>query len=194
MIITNSYIEITGVIFGLICVILTTKENIWCWPTGIISTSAYLYLYYQQTLYVNVLLHIFYLIACAIGWYQWLYGGENKSTLKVTRTNKKHLWKIAAITFGMFLFFGVITDYISDDKMPYIDALLASLSFTAQWMMNNKLVESWLLWIVTDISYTIMHFQLHNYPSFFMYLVFVFFAVVGYYLWLKSSKKTKIAT
>ena len=30
-----SWIEIAGTIFGLLCVWLTARESIWCWPTGI---------------------------------------------------------------------------------------------------------------------------------------------------------------
>ncbi len=183
------YIEITGVVFGFICVILTAIENIWCWPTGIVSVIAYIYFYYHQTLYVNVFLHIFFLVACVIGWYQWLYGGENKTKLLVTATNKKHLWKLAAITLGMFLIFGVLSDYVSNDKLPYLDALLASMSFTAQWMMNHKLAECWIIWIVTDIIYAGMHFQMHNYPSFLLYVSYIITATSAYYLWKRSIKK-----
>jgi nicotinamide mononucleotide transporter len=190
---TLSHIEYVGVFFGIICVMLTAKENIWCWPTGIISVLAYLYFYYQQTLYVNVLLHAFYLLACIIGWYQWLYGGDNKSKLKVSNTTKKHLWELAIITFGIFLILGAFSDWFSNDKMPYLDALLASMSLTAQWMMNKKLSENWLVWIVTDAVYACMHFYMKNFPSFLMYAVYIIFAGIGYYLWKKSMKTVQIS-
>ncbi len=189
---TLSYIEVVGVFFGIVCVILTAKESLWCWPTGIISVIFYGIFYYQQTLYVNVLLHIFYFIACIIGWHKWLYGGENKTELKIAHTTKKHLLELGIITVFMFIFSGMISSKITNDKMPYTDALLASMSFTAQWMMNKKLAENWWVWILVDAIYSVVHFQNHNYPSFLMYSAYVIIASIGYYLWMKSLKKSQV--
>ncbi len=188
------YIELTGVVFGFICVVLTAKENIWCWPTGIISVVAYIYFYYEQTLYVNVLLHIFFLVACVVGWYQWLYGGKGSTKLQTSRIKKKHLWKLAVITLAMFLFTGVLSDYITNDKLPYVDALLASMSFTAQWMMNSKWVECWIVWLVTDVVYTGMHIYIEKYPTALLYASYVIIAAIAYKMWLQSSKKPETTT
>jgi nicotinamide mononucleotide transporter len=190
---TYSYIEIAGALFGFICVLLSAKENIWCWPTGIVSVVLYGIFYYQQTLYASMYLQIFFLVFCILGWYQWLYGGENKTILKISNTPKKHLWKLIAITLGMFVVMGFIFDTESNDELPYLDSLVTAMSFTAQWMMNNKYTESWLLWIVTDIIYSVMHFQLHNFPSFLMYVSYVISASAGYYLWRKTLKSQQVA-
>ena len=184
-------IEVFGALFGIICVVLTAKENIWCWPTGIISVVLYGFFYYQQTLYASMYLQGVFLIFCIHGWYHWLYGGENKTQLKITKTKKRHILTIIDITFAMFIPMGIFFDIKSNDELPYLDSLLAALSISAQWMMNNKLAENWILWISVDIIYTIMHFQRQNYPSFFMYGIFVIFATMGYYLWIKSLKKSQ---
>lgn len=186
-----NYIETIGAVFGIISVILTAKESLWCWPTGIVSVILYGIFYYQQTLYASMYLQVVYLIYCVIGWYQWLYGGTNKTRLLVSKTKVKHLWQLAAITLIMFLVMGFLFDKKSDDDQPYMDSFVTALSFVAQWMMNNKLLESWLLWILADVFYAIMHLQRENYPSFLMYVVLVISAVVGYYLWKKSIKKTQ---
>jgi len=31
------FIELTAVVFGFICVVLTIRQNIWCWPTGLVQ-------------------------------------------------------------------------------------------------------------------------------------------------------------
>lgn len=184
-----NYFEIAGIALGIICVILVTIEHIWCWPTGILSTLLLIYHYYQLTLYINVLLHIFFLVACIIGWYQWLYGGENKSTLKLSRINKKQIWIFSIVTIALTFILGIVFDKFSNDKRPYLDALLSSLSITAQWMMNIKLIESWFVWIVADIMYSVMFYQSKEYPYLLLYVSYVIFAVLGYYLWVKSLKK-----
>lgn len=184
-------IEVTGAVFGLLSVILTAKENIWCWPTGIISVLAYILFYYQQTLYASMLLQVFFLFACIQGWYQWLYGGENKTRLRISRTHKKHFWILAGITLFFFVLMGVLSDFYTNDKMPYLDALLTSMSFTAQWMMNNKLIECWPLWIVIDILYAGMHYKMKTYPSFILYVSYIVTASAAYYMWIQSFKRKR---
>ena len=36
-------IEATAVIFGLLCVWLTVRQNIWCWPTGLVQVVLYIF-------------------------------------------------------------------------------------------------------------------------------------------------------
>ncbi len=188
-----SYIEVTGALFGFVCVLLTAKDNIWCWPTGIVSVVLYGIFYYQQTLYASMYLQIFFLVFCILGWRQWLYGGKNKSRLLISDTRKKDIWKLVGITLFMFVLMGILFDIESNDEFPYLDSLVTAMSFTAQWMMNNKLTENWLLWIATDIIYSAIHFHLHNYPSFLLYVSYVISASVGYYLWKKTLKNQPAA-
>jgi nicotinamide mononucleotide transporter len=43
------YYEIFAVVFGLVSVLLTVRENIWCWPTGIVSVSLYVVVFYNAS-------------------------------------------------------------------------------------------------------------------------------------------------
>ena len=186
-----NYIEFTAAIFGLICVVLTAKENIWCWPTGIISVLLSAIFYYQQTLYASMYLQFVFLLLCIQGWYDWLFGGHNKTELKISLTPKKYTWPLIIITLMMFITMGFIFDKESNDELPYIDSFLTACSLTAQWMMNKKLVESWWLWIPVDLIYTVLHLYKHNYWFFIMYFSFVVFAGIGYRLWVQSLKKSQ---
>ncbi len=186
-----TYIEIIGVAFGFACVLLTAKQNIWCWPTGIVSILAYIVFYYQKTLYLNVILHFFFLGASIIGWYQWLYGGTGKTRLQVSKASRKQFRNLALLMVITFLLLGILSDRLSDSEMPYLDALVTSMSFTAQWMMNQKLMECWLLWVVTDLIYAIMFFNMQNYLSFLLYAVYVITATAAYFAWKRSFLKTQ---
>src|ERR1700740_2076148 len=97
-----NYIELLAAFFGLVCVLLTGKENIWCWPTGIIGVILSGIFYYQQTLYASMYLQIVFLLFCIHGWYQWVFG-VNETKLKISRTKKKQIWIIVFITLVMFL-------------------------------------------------------------------------------------------
>lgn len=53
-----NYIEIIATIFGVICVVLTIRQNIWCWPTGLVQVALYIIIFYQVKLYSDLILHV----------------------------------------------------------------------------------------------------------------------------------------
>jgi nicotinamide mononucleotide transporter len=56
-----SSIEIIAAIFGLVSVWLTVKENIWCWPTGLVMVFLYIFVFYEARLYSDVILQVTYI-------------------------------------------------------------------------------------------------------------------------------------
>ena len=65
------FLEITAVIFGLISVGYAKKNSIWVYPTGMISTSIFVYLLLKWTLLGDMLINAYYFIMSAYGWYYW---------------------------------------------------------------------------------------------------------------------------
>ncbi|MGA1133103.1 MAG: nicotinamide riboside transporter PnuC [Prochlorotrichaceae cyanobacterium] len=77
-------IEVIAVVFGLLCVWLTVRQNIWCWPTGLVQVTLYIVIFYQVKLYSDLILHILYVFLQIYGWYHWLHGGKTRSALRVS--------------------------------------------------------------------------------------------------------------
>ena len=65
------YLEITAVIFGLLSVWYAKKDNILVFPTGLISTSIYVYLLWKWTLLGDMMINGYYFIMSIYGWYLW---------------------------------------------------------------------------------------------------------------------------
>lgn len=107
-----SKIEIVAVIFGLLCVWLTVRENIWSWPTGLMQVSLYIIIFYQVKLYSDLILHIVYVGFQFYGWYHWLYGGKNRTQLPVTTLG----WQArAAWLNGVVIYFALRASIITAD-------------------------------------------------------------------------------
>ena len=91
-------IEALATIFGLLCVWLTTRQNVWCWPTGLVQVFLYIFVFYDAKLYSDMILHIIYVVMQIYGWYHWLHGGENAATLQVSILGKRIApWILVAI-------------------------------------------------------------------------------------------------
>ena len=64
-------LEIVAVFFGIASVLYAKKENIWVFPTGVISTVLYIYICHQFTLYGDMVINLYYTLMSLYGWYVW---------------------------------------------------------------------------------------------------------------------------
>src|ERR1035437_10581176 len=78
--------EIVAAIFGVISVFLSVRQNIWSWPTAIVNVGMYIFVFFRSRLYADTGLQVVYVVLNFYGWYQWLYGGKNRTELPVSRT------------------------------------------------------------------------------------------------------------
>jgi len=184
-----SLIEIFGVVFGLICVWLTVRQNIWCWPTGLVNVILFMIMFYHARLYADMGLQAVYIALSLYGWHQWLYGGPKKSKLPITRTGRK-LW-ICLIIIGVnsTLLMGWSLSSYTNADLPYWDSTTTVMSLIAQWMLAKKILDNWLIWISADVLFVGIYFYKQLYLTGLLYVIFLILATSGYLLWRKDFIK-----
>jgi nicotinamide mononucleotide transporter len=190
---TQIVLEFLVFVFGIASVVLTKKENIWVYPTGLIATVITTYLLYQAKYFGDMTMNAYYSLMSIYGWYKWS-AKTNESEIKITRTNRRE----KLIGFGLFLLTMVVTYmvYIFFDyklEIPnYIDIFTSGLFFTAMWYMALKKIENWTLWIIGDCVVV----PLFAYRGLGMlslqYLIFTILAVYGYLEWKKIIQERKV--
>jgi nicotinamide mononucleotide transporter len=188
----TSLSEIIAVILGVIAVYFSTKQNVWTYPLGIISVFIYIFIFYEVKLYADMGLQVFFIILQAYGWYEWLYGGENKTILHVSRISLRNiLYNILFIVFGTAIL-GYTLHQLTDASLPYVDSFLAVLSMSGQWMMARKYVESWHVWIMVNIGSIGMYGFKELYFTMILYAVYLLLAVMGLRDWNSDMKKREV--
>lgn len=188
-----SYIEIAAVVFGVISVYLSVRQNIWNWATGIINVTLYIFVFYEAKLYADMGLQVVYVVLSFYGWYNWLYGGKDQAQLFVSKTNRSVGAILLLITIcGSFLL-GQLLHRQTDASLPFLDSMTTSVSLAAQWMMTRKLLESWLVWIAVDIVYIGMFIYKSLPLTAGLYAIFLLLAVKGFYEWRKSWRESTVA-
>lgn len=179
--------EAIAVILGLLSVYLVTKQQVWCYPLGIISVFIYIFIFYEVKLYADMGLQVFFIVLQAYGWYEWLYGGEGKTELHVAWGTKR----LYVISFIFIVFASGILGYLlhrlTDASLPYADSFLAVLSMTAQWMMAKKYIENWFLWMIVNIGSIGMYSMKGLYFTTFLYVIYFGLAILGYREWKRSQ-------
>jgi nicotinamide mononucleotide transporter len=179
--------------FGVISVFLSTRQNIWSWPTAIVNVGLYTFVFYQGRLYGQMGLQPIYLALSIYGWYQWLHGGEQHSALRVSRASPRLLLALGGLTMTGWLALAAILQR-TDAALPWLDALLTATSLAAQWMMTRKILENWLVWIAVDVIYVPMFISQKLYATAMLYFMFLILAVMGFAEWRRSLERRVLPT
>lgn len=180
-------IETIGVILGIISVILTVKENIWCWPFGIVNVLLFAWIFFQSAIYGQMILQFFFLALILYGWYEWLYGGEDNRSILISKITRRQIIYLIPVTISL----GVLLDkgilFISENgKFTILDSIITALSFTAQFLLAKKVLENWLVWIIVDILSIFLFVQTGLYKIGFFYFVLLMVATSGYITWKRK--------
>lgn len=183
----NITLEVLAVLFGIASVWYAKKESLWVYPTGIISTVIYVYICYQFTLYGDLIINIYYTLMSIYGWYMWtrLFKGDH---IEITRSSKKDIVKALGIFVSTAAFVIVVYLYFDrfDRTTDFFDTFTTGIFFAAMWMMANKKIEHWLLWIVGNIISIPLYFIKGLGFSGIQFTIFLVLAVLGYKQWKKS--------
>ncbi|HEY9170049.1 MAG TPA: nicotinamide riboside transporter PnuC [Lutibacter sp.] len=213
----NITLELIAAIFGVMSVFYAKKENILVFPTGIISTALYVYLLSQWALYGDLIINIYYTLMSIYGWYMWSRIVDDKQNhLPISRTNTSDKLKTFGIFLFTSIFVIVVYRYynvmpnhlnfteslnyaytnltsgnLEDFRKitPFLDTFTTGIFFAAMWLMANKKLENWTLWIVGDLVSIPLYFVKGYGFTGIQYAIFLILAFQGYKAWKKNLSK-----
>jgi nicotinamide mononucleotide transporter len=186
------WIEIFGVVTGILYVILEVKQNRFLWPLGIITSAAYIYIFFTGKFYADMGLQVYYVLISIYGWYYWSRGGEKsgKGELPVVRINRQQLVLLfLTFAFSWVLIYFVLDRY-TDSSVPLGDSFTTALAIVATWMLTRKIIEQWFLWIIANVVSIALYIYKGLYPTVILYAVYAGMAVYGYLEWKRSMTQT----
>lgn len=189
------YLEIIAVIFGLLSVWCAKKDNIWVFPTGLVSTSIFVYLLWKWVLWGDMMINAYYFIMSIYGWYHWTRKKGDEVAFPISTISSVE--KRIAIFLFIFTVAFVVAVYHFFDKFTtwyaYVDTFITGIFFVGMWLMAKRKVENWIFWIIGDvISIPLYFFKGYTFTSF-QYVVFTIVAIFGYLEWKKISNSAPVA-
>lgn len=186
------WIEIFGVLTGILFVILEVKQNRMLWPLGIITSATYIYVFYTGKFYADMGLQVYYVLISIYGWYYWSRGGtrNTKGELPVVRISRQQL--LILIPTFVIAWAGIwfILDRFTDSTVPVGDSFTTALAIVATWMLTRKIIEQWILWILANVVSIGLYLYKGLYPTVFLYAVYAGMAVYGYVEWKRSMENS----
>ncbi|NOS56987.1 MAG: nicotinamide mononucleotide transporter, partial [Cyclobacteriaceae bacterium] len=167
-----SYLEFFGTLAGAIAVFLSAKANVWSWPLGIINVVLFFFLFYQVQLYPDMFLQVFFFVTNLLGWWRW----TNPRIGEEDKKNQLRVTKMAPLAWLLFLAIGLIGTLLfgslaknlhsffpvlfsQPSAFPFADSFVTVMSIVATYLMVQKKMECWLVWILVDAVACYLYFS-----------------------------------
>lgn len=181
-------LEIIAVVFGVLSVWFSKENKIWVFPTGIISTSIFVYLLYKWGLIGDMLINAYYFAMSIYGWYIWTRKVDKDKYTPISFTTTKEKY-VSVLLFVLTL--GVVyVIYQLFDKWTswtaYVDTFTTALFFVGMWLMAKRKIENWIFWIIGDLISVPLYFYKGLTFTSMQYIGFTVLAVFGYLAWKKT--------
>lgn len=201
-------LEIIATLFGIISVFFSKNRNILVYPTGIISTFLYIYLFFNWGLYGETLINLYYTSMSIYGWILWNKKTEEDNIhVEVEWATKYDYLKSIALFVATFIFIIILYHFrpIIDQAVPlkeinsltwnytivdFIDASLTGIFLIGMWLMAKRKIDSWIFWIIGDLVMVPLLLYKGYAISSFQYLFLTILAILGYIEWKKNYQST----
>ncbi|MEM9680257.1 MAG: nicotinamide riboside transporter PnuC [Bacteroidota bacterium] len=185
-------LEITAVIFGFLSVWYSKQNNILVFPTGMISTSIFVYLLLKSELLGDMMINAYYFAMSIYGWYIWTRKVDATHVTPISRTTSKEKGISVFIFIATLIF--VYAVYKTFDKwtswVAYVDTLTTAIFFVGMWLMARRKIENWTLWIIGNVISVPLYFIKGLTFTSFQYLGFTVIAIFGYLAWKSILNNT----
>jgi nicotinamide mononucleotide transporter len=186
-------LEIIAVIFGFLSVWYSKQNKILVFPTGMISTSIFVYLLLKWGLLGDMMINGYYFVMSVYGWYIWTRKIDATHVTPISRTTKKEKNQSIFIFLATIAFVFIVYHY--NDKWTswtaYVDTFTTAIFFVGMWLMAKRKIENWIYWIIGDIISVPLYLYKGLAFTSFQYLGFTFIAIFGYLAWKKYLNKNE---
>ena len=182
------WLEIIGALVGLVYLWLEYRASVWLWAANIVMPIIYIFIYYESGFYADMGINIYYLVASLYGWIMWRRGQSDGKELPIAHTPRSKIAPMSALFVVLMVGIWLILTNFTDSTVPVGDAFTTALSVVALYMLAQKYVEQWLVWLVVDVVCAALYLYKGLYPTALLYLLYAVVAWFGYLRWLKMMK------
>lgn len=180
--------DLCGAIVSLLSTYYFVRRDIKAWPMGLLATCLNGWLYFKNSIYADSCLELFYFISLCYGWYRWSILRRHHTVDRLIQLSyQQHVSMLFVISI-LYLIILNLLSLFSHSTVTELDALTASLSLVAQWLMCHKIISTWTLWFITDGLFAIIYLQKNLPFHALLMLIYMGMAIIGHLSWTKQHR------
>lgn len=181
---TFNWLEAFAVLTSYACTYLCVRQRRINYPIGAVSSAAYALLFWQSGLLSSAILNIYLVPVLIYGWLRWR---KDANTRPVTHVSLKWVPVYLLITAAGYIGAALISRE-AGGAMAWTDASILAGTILAQFLLDNKKLENWLVWAVVNV-FAIYTYATSGLPLVALqYVLFLANTVYGYIIWNRSKR------
>ena len=195
---TIELIEYAAAALGLANIALLVFRSVWNFPFGMAMVTLYILVFYEERLYAEAGLQVFFFLAPGWGWWLWSRAGGDGGAegggvpVRWLDNPSRAVWLV--VTAALSINLGWAMHRFTDAAMPFADSAIAGVSVAAQILLGFRRIENWVLWIVIDIASIALYINRGLYPTAGLYGGFLVMSLFGLKEWVESARKPAAET
>ena len=179
---TVDWLEILAVSAAYACTYLCVVQKRFNYVLGAVSTAAFSLLFWRADLIASTLLNLYLTPQLVYGWFRWR---RDEITRLVTRVN----WRSAPLYIlatGLFYLGATTLVDLAGGAMAGWDVIILIGSILAQFLLDNKKLETWAAWALVNIVAIGVYWTNDLKITALQYVFFLGNTYYGYYSWKKT--------
>ena len=185
-------VEWIAAALGVINISLLIFRSVWNFPFGIAMVALYIVVFFEERLYAEAGLQVFFILAQLWGWWLWLKvgGDDNRVPVRWLDWLSRGVWIM--VTAAVSVNLGWVMHSFTNAALPYADAGIAGASVAAQILLAYRRIENWLLWIVIDVAAVALYIDRGLYPTAGLYGGFLVLSLIGLKEWIEAAQRARV--
>lgn len=147
-----NWTEAAGALLGLINIVLLIRRSVWNFPVAMAMVSLIGITLWQQRLYAETGLQVFFFVVNAWGWVLWSRVEDQRHTVPVGWMSRRARAVWAGITIALSLALGWLLHRFTNAALPFADSAVTGASIAAQILLSLRRIENWVLWVAIDVA------------------------------------------
>lgn len=185
-----NWLEVLAVLTSYSCTYMCVMQSRWNYPVGIITTFIYSWFYWTAQPEPATALAVFnlYLVfSLMFGYWRWGPDGNPRTVSRVEGN-----WWFGYLGITALVGCGLLLAIYLGATISRLEYWIVILSATAQFLLDNKKIETWAVWIVVNILSIYFYWTVGWHLVMFQYVFFLANAFWGAYEWRKSMRANTV--
>jgi nicotinamide mononucleotide transporter len=183
-----SFLELAANAVMMVSIVLAGRNNVHSWWLGVIGCTMFAFLFYGVQLYADVVLQLFFVATCLLGWLQWLRGAGG-GPLPVSSAHRRTLLGMALAGVLATCAYGMLLKQFTDAYAPFIDSAVLAFSIVAQLLLMWRRIETWPVWLLVNTVSVPLYASRGLYLTATLYAGYWFNALVSWWWWHRQMRQ-----
>jgi nicotinamide mononucleotide transporter len=181
-------LEVFAVFTSYSCTYLCVVQRRINYPIGAISSAGYAILFIRSGLFASALLNAYLVPSLIYGWIRWRKDEVTRPVKHVKLSWVPMYLLVTGLGYGGA---ALISGKLGG-SMAWADSVILAGSILAQFLLDNKKLENWIVWAVVNVFAIYTYLNIGLVLVAFQYVFFLLNTVYGFVMWKRSMDYEKV--